>query len=147
MEVLKSQELIQLRKFVGHWITNGVLRSSDKAPGEIVTGTDTYEWLAGEYFLLHKADVYIGKEKSQTYEIIGFDNKIGKFTMQYYDSKGSTGSMLAEYKKDNWEFTGDDLRFSGGFKNQGKEFSGIWEQRTKDSSWELFMDITLIKAD
>ena len=97
--------------------------------------------------MLHKADVYIGKEKSQTYEIIGFDNKIGKFTMQYYDSKGSTGSMLAEYKKDNWEFTGDDLRFSGGFKNQGKEFSGIWEQRTKDSSWEIFMDITLIRAD
>ncbi len=101
----------------------------------------------GEYFLLHKADVYIGKEKNQTYEIIGFDNKIGKFTMQHYDSKGSTGLMLAECKKDDWEFTGDDLRFSGGFKNQGKEFSGIWEQRTKDSNWEIFMDITLIRAD
>ncbi len=54
MEVLKSQELIQLRKFVGHWITNGVLRSSDKAPGEIVTGTDTYEWLAGNIFCFIK---------------------------------------------------------------------------------------------
>jgi len=147
MEVLKSQELIQLRKFVGHWITNGVLRSSDKAPGEIVTGTDTYEWLAGEYFLLHKADVYIGKEKNQTYEIIGFDNKIGKFTMQHYDSKGSTGLMLAECKKDDWEFTGDDLRFNGGFKNGGKKFSGTWQQRNKDSNWEIFMDITLIRAD
>ncbi len=147
MEKLKAEELLQLRRFVGRWNTKGVLRTSDKMHGEIVTGTDTYEWLAGEYFLLHKADVYIGKEKNQTYEIIGFDNKIGKFTMQHYDSKGSTGLMLAECKKDDWEFIGDDLRFRGGFKNDDKEFSGIWEQRTKDSNWEIFMDITLIRAD
>jgi Protein of unknown function (DUF1579) len=146
MENLKAEELNQLRKFVGRWNTSGVIRSSGNTPGEVVTGIDTYEWLPGEYFLLHKADVSIGIDKSETFEIIGFDSKIGKFTMQYYDNKGGTGLMLAECQDDNWEFVGDDLRFSGGFKNEGTEFSGIWEQRTEESKWTPFMEIALIKA-
>jgi hypothetical protein len=146
MEKLKAEELKQLRKFVGRWNTSGVVRSSGNTPGEVVSGIDTYEWLPGDYFLLHKADVSIGKEKNETYEIIGFDSKIGKFTMQHYDNKGSTGLMLAECNGDNWEFVGDDLRFIGGFKNQDNEFSGIWEQKIEEK-WKSFMDITLIKVD
>ena len=47
-------------------------------PGHIVgevsvpiTGTDSYQWLAGAFFLVHHVDVLIGQQPVQALEFIG----------------------------------------------------------------------------
>ena len=45
-----------------------------------IIGTDTYECLPREYFLLHKVDVLVGDDKNETFEVVGFDKLIGKYT-------------------------------------------------------------------
>lgn len=147
MSKQKSIEHEQLNKFVGRWNTEGKILATDTTPEIKVTGTDTYEWLPGEFFLLHKADVFVGEDKNKTFEIIGYDDEKGTYTMQHYDNKGNSGFMTATCNGETWTFLGERLRFTGGFKKEGKEFSGIWEQSTDGKNWVHFMDIKLTKAN
>ena len=62
-----------LNKLTGIWRTEGLLRTPEGALTIKISGTDTYKWILDGPFLLHKAEVLIGKDKSETHEIIGFD--------------------------------------------------------------------------
>ena len=133
----------QLNRFAGNWKMEGILFRDDEAP-VTVTGTDSYEWLPGGFFLLHKADVMVGDNRSETFEIIGYDEVTGHYTMQYYESSGISGQMIAMYHSGSWIFTGDNLQFTGSFAEDGNSISGRWE-RLNGNTWLKFMDITLRK--
>lgn len=141
MKIIYQQD--QLSKFVGHWNTEGKIPATNTTPEIKISGTDIYEWLSGKFFLLHKADVLIGNEKSETLEIIGFDKQNEKYTMQHYDNNGNSGFMTATYEKGIWTFLGENLKFTGGFKKEDNEFSGIWQQLADGNNWTHFMDIKL----
>jgi hypothetical protein len=121
-------EYEQLNRFTGVWTTTGKIPASDTSSEILISGTDSYEWLPGDFFLLHKADVFMGDDKIETFEIIGFDDQQNHYTMQYYNNKGNSGFMTAVCREGVWTFQEEHLRFTGGFKNHDKEFSGIWEQ-------------------
>jgi len=144
-ESSSTTEHSQLNQFIGHWDTEGKILSTETTPEVKIFGTDTYEWLPGEYFLLHKVNVFMGDEKNETYEVIGFNKLIGKYTMQHYDNKGNSGLMIATCENGIWTFLGEALKFTGGFKNHGKEFSGKWEKSSDENRWIHFMDIKLTK--
>ena len=135
----------QLARFVGFWQTEGRIIATESSPEIKISGTDTYEWLPGEFFLLHKVDVRMGDTHNQTLEIIGFDKAKNEFTLQHYDNEGNSGFMTGMYADHVWIFLGEDLKFTGGFKNDDKVFSGIWEKSTNGNEWTHFMDITLSK--
>lgn len=141
-----SIERQDLNNFAGHWKTSGVIPASPESPAIHISGTDIYEWLPGEFFLLHKADVMIGEERSQTFEVIGVDRNTGACLMQFYNNKGESGSMFATFEDNIWRFQGDTLRFTGSFKNSGLEFSGVWEQLNEKKAWIHLMDISLHKS-
>ncbi len=63
----------QLDKFVGQWITEGKIPATGTTPEIRISGTDTYGWLPGEFFLLHRVNVVVGTDINETFEIIGFD--------------------------------------------------------------------------
>lgn len=146
-EGLSTNEHDQLNRFVGRWNTVGKVPATKTTPEAGVIGTDTYEWLPGEHFLLHKADVLVGDDKNETLEVIGFDKLNRKYTMQHYDNKGNSGYMTATYENGDWIFLGETLKFTGGFKNDDNEFSGIWEQSTNGKNWTHFMDIKLTRQN
>ncbi len=133
-------------QFVGHWKTEGKIPATDNEPEITITGTDRYEWLPGHHFLLHTVDAWVGDEKNETTEIIGFDKLLGKYTMHYFDNKGESGVMTVNYTQNVWTFLGETLKFTGGFKNDGKEFSGHWEQAAA-KKWVPFMEIKLTRID
>lgn len=142
-----TDKLELLNKFVGRWNTEGIIPATDTTPTIKIFGTDTYEWLPGEYFLLHKVDVFVGDEKTETLEIIGFDEQTGKYTMQHYDNKGNSGFMTATCVDGVWTFIGETLKFTGEFKKEDKEFSGVWKRLMDGNNWTHFMDIKLTKPN
>ena len=137
----------QLSKFIGNWDTKGIILSSNNEPEISITGIDTYEWIVDGFFLLHKADVAMGNINNKTHEIIGYDESNNQYTMQHYDNTGSSGFMTATVNEGIWIFSGDTLRFTGGFNKQENVFAGIWEQMTESNTWAHFMNIELIKRD
>jgi hypothetical protein len=58
----------RLWSIAGRWATDGHVIADPAVP---VTGFDTYEVLAGGYFLVHHVDVQAGDRPVQAIEIIG----------------------------------------------------------------------------
>jgi hypothetical protein len=134
-----------LDRLVGKWNTKGLILPTTNSAAVEVIGTDTYEWLPGGFFLIHKVDVTIGDDKVQTWEVIGFDNDANHYTMQHYDNKGNSGFMTATHVDDLWIFKGESLLFKGGLSEDDTIFSGVWEQLNQEKIWVPYMNIRLIK--
>lgn len=140
-----EQTYNQLNKFIGSWSTEGLIPASNSSPEIKIKGIDNYEWITDGCFLLHTANVMIGSDNSKVHEIIGYDSLKHHYTMQYYDNSGNSGIMTAIVDDGLWTFTGDSLRFKGGFNEKEDVFSGVWEQLTDSKIWSHFMDIKLSK--
>lgn len=139
-------EYRHLDAFVGKWNTTGYMKSSPSGPSAVITGTDTYEWLPGGFFLLHKVNVLMGDERNETFEIIGFDKQSNSYPMHFYDNKGNTGIMQASFVNGTWIFLGESMRFTGRFSENNNILSGIWEQSIDGSDWIHLMNIKLSKV-
>lgn len=141
----QQAELSLLQPFIGKWSTNGKIYASNNQDEILIHGYDTYEWLPGGAFLLHKVNVYLGKERVQSSELISFDKLTGSFKIQYVDAQGKEGTFIALNKGKNWTFIGKKLRFSGNFSADDREISGIWEQNLNGKDWKKYMEIKLVK--
>lgn len=138
--------LKRLDIFTGAWKTTGEIKATETTPAIPIEGTDTYEWLPGGWFLLHRVDVRMGDEQIDSVEIIGYDPSTGKYPMHYFGYQGSTGVMHAAVNENTWTFTGETERFTGSFNESGDVISGKWE-RLDGSDWVHWMDINLKKTD
>lgn len=143
---MKSKKIkdSQFKKFIGKWSTEGRILETNENPSIKIKGTDTYELILDGFFILHKANVLMGKDISQTYEIIGIGKSEKQFTMQHYDNSGALGLMSATLKNGTWNYAGKELRFTGRFNRNGNEFSGLWQKLNK-SKWVDFIEINLSK--
>jgi hypothetical protein len=141
----KKIEYSYFKKFIGKWNTEGRLLNSNENEEVKIKGTDTYELILDGFFILHKADVLIGKQRSRTHEIIGVGTR-NNFLMQHFNNNGTSGSMTATRKYGTWSYNGNGLRFRGKFSKKGNEFSGVWEQRSR-SKWTDFIEIKLSKKN
>lgn len=140
-------ELKRLGAFIGTWNTEGEIRASSGGPPIRIRATDHYEWLPGKFFLVHRWDADMPDGKTQGIEIIGYNEANRNYPMYSFDSQGNTGLMKARVEGDQWIFEGESLRFIGGFRDAGRTFAGLWEQRAGDGiAWLPWMDIALTKA-
>ena len=61
-----------------------------------ITGTDSYEWLPGGFFLLHHVDVTIGQQQVQALELTGaYDPATDSYTARAYANLGNITMMQA----------------------------------------------------
>lgn len=143
-----SAELEALNLFVGVWNTEGEMRIGPSGQPAKFRATDTYEWLPGGHFLLHRIDANMPDGKIQGIEIIGYDRENNSYPMHSFDSSGNAGVMQARLGKDTWTFAGEGVRFTGGFRDNGKVFAGIWEVHPGDgAAWQPWMNVELRKVD
>lgn len=139
--------LKRLNVFVGKWNTEGQIKESPFGPAGKLIGTDTYEWLAGGFFLIHRVDVRMGDLKNESIELIGYDTSRNTYPMHSFDSQGNTTAMKANVTDNIWTFTGEAMRFTGVFSHDGKSISGKWEYLGDDSKWHHWMDVKLTRAE
>ncbi len=129
--------------FIGDWETEGKILSTDGNPEMEIRGTDTYEVILDGFFILHKADVMMGTEKSQTFELMWLEGSGEEVTLQYYNNAGESGVMQGALVNDIWKIDGKDLRFEGHFNNDHTQLKGIWQRLTADQRWGNFIEIRL----
>lgn len=132
-------------RLIGNWATTGDVKSGEEQLK--LNGSDSYQFILDGAFILHKADVMIGDNKSETFEVIGYDSSTSAYTMRFFDNTGKSGVMKATILNDVWTFEGEGMRFTGGFKKDGHEFSGTWEQLSDDNKWTHLMNIQLRREE
>jgi len=149
----------RLGALVGRWRSEGHVVGEPPVP---IDGTDIYEFLPGEFFLVHHVDVTVGHQKVQAIEIIGeYDAATGAFTCRAYDNDGNVTIMRAHVDDDGiWTFTGgpdiapaaqsDGGGTAGGVRStltirDANTMSAKWERTDDDAAWQPWMDMTFTR--
>lgn len=81
-------------------------------------------------------------------EVIGYSKESQTFPMYSFDSLGNTMLMQGKSEGDKWIFSGESIRFTGSFCDDGRTFSGLWELRSSEEvKWQPWMNVILKKLE
>ncbi len=128
-------------RLLGTWkITGKFISGSEFLP---IIGTDSYELILDGKFILHKADVKMGDETSETFEIIDLGSS-PVASMHYFNSKGEKGIMHGSIVNNEFKIKSDELKFAGTISESNSEITGKWFRRDGEK-WEHFIDLKLDK--
>ena len=133
------------KRLIGIWQTEGTV-FTEKGNLKLV-GLDSYEFILDGNYILHKADVKMGNEKSETLEIIALDCSAEKGKMEYYNSKGESGVMTSFLINNNFKINGDKIKFEGTINEENTELTGRWLLQTGNYQWTDFIDLKLTKQN
>lgn len=134
---MRNNRLNLLNPYIGTWKTEGLTKS-----GEQITGTDTYEWIEGSFFLKHQVDIMFNNKKIQSLEITHYDDMEDVFRSQSFDNEGNISISTLKIYDDIILIFADAERFKGNFR--GNTIEGMWEQ-FDGKNWMPWMDIRLTK--
>jgi hypothetical protein len=155
-----SPEIRRLGALVGRWRSEGHIVGGTPVP---ITGTDTYEWLPGGFFLVHHVDVVIGDQNVQAIEIIGeYDPASDAFTARAYDNRGEVTIMHARVdERGVWTFTGGAdvapvaqpasadaggaVRSTLTVRADRGGMTARWERSDDGATWQPWMDMTFTR--
>jgi hypothetical protein len=155
-----SPQTQRLGALVGRWRSEGHIVGDQPVP---ITGTDTYQWLPGGFFLLHHVDVMLGQQQVQAIELIGqYDPASDAFTARAYDNLGNITVMQARVDEQGvWRFTGGGdvapLAWPASAEASGAVRSTLtispdraamtarWERSDDGASWQPWMDMTFTR--
>ncbi len=142
----QKSEMNKLGFLIGKWNTHGIMRATDESPELKINGTDTYEWVSNGFFILHTVNVMMGDQNVQAVEIIGFDDKLKKYSMQSFDNAGEITFMNANFDNQNaFVLVGETTRAILTVDISVSEMKAFWEQSEDGKSWIPWMDINLTK--
>ncbi len=147
---MPEPELKLLNVFIGKWITQGQTIASADTPAVDINAIDIYEWVPGEFFVLHTAYGRIGNLAGGGVEIIGYDAANKKYISHYFDSQGNI--VISEYTKDNgiWTSEGDwaekGHRGTAEFSEDGNTMVSHHYRSEDGVNWIPSMDVTLTKV-
>ena len=145
MEMQRQDRLQALDLLVGIWTTRGVTIATENEPAVGFSGTDSYEWIEGGHFLLHRVDVEMGGTPVVGVEIIGYDASSGAYRTSFMDVAGNATAYEARLVGREWTMASATDRFAGTFAIYGKSMAGRWQRKRANGDWAPWMDMTLTK--
>jgi hypothetical protein len=119
---MKNIEESNFKRLVGIWKTTGDIKSGQENLKLI--GIDSYELILDGNYILHKADVKMGNDRSETLEIIKLDNSFDKAIMQYFNTKGEDGIMYSSIINNEFRIEGNGLKFNGTINEENTKIRG-----------------------
>jgi hypothetical protein len=142
-------ELERLDRLVGTWRVEGYTRDSLAGPAGPVRSTETFEWLDGGYFLVHRYETVFSDEAPQRGVMFwGYDAAGSRFRCHFFSNNGPftedgniyDGRIIGR----QMIFTGP-ARFTLLLDEDGKiqvrdgTFHAAWELRDADGIWRPWM--------
>ena len=137
----------RLEVFIGKWINEGDTIATPAAPSSRIVTSDVYEWIPGRFGVLHTAYGRIGELDVGGVEILGYDAETGNYTSHFFDSQGHVTVDELIYRDGKWIWSGERIRTTSEFSEDGKIQRSLHEQREDGVEWRLAMDVTLRRID
>ena len=85
--------------FVGTWAAQGQQFKGPIRPPASISAVETYEWLTGEAFLVHRFEGRVGVAEAECIEIIGHGTQNQSYCMHTFYNNGFTNE---------WQLSGSD---------------------------------------
>ncbi len=129
------------KRLIGVWKTSGTVKSDQ---GDLtLSGIDSYELVLDGNFILHKADVKMGNEHSETVEMIHSAGSLDQATMQYFNSRGEDGKMTSSIIDNEFTIIGNGLKFKGTIDKHDTLVIGKWYSKGESETWNEFIELKL----
>ena len=116
----RGPEYDRLEVLIGKWINVGKTEQMGDEPPLDITTSDIYEWLPGEYWILHTAYGRLGNMDVGGVEIIGYDRETGKYVSHFYDSRGNVSEHEINVDGDTMTWKGKVTGCTAVFTEKGK---------------------------
>ncbi len=128
-------------RLIGIWKTEGTILADQS----VLSGTDNYEFILHGNYILHKANVTMGDEKSETFELISLDQSSDRANMHYYNAKAESGVMKSSLIKNNYIIEGEKMKFEGSINDGNTVLTGTWYTQNEHGKWTGFIELKLTK--
>ena len=129
----------RLEVFIGDWHAegtsygNGQDAADPRAAGVPWTSDESYEWLPGNFFVLHRWDALAGEFKGA--EIMGYDEAEGGYFTRMFDNAGHHPDYRASVDGDVWSFTEAQTRATVTVQDGGDKMTFNWEWKNGGRKW------------
>ena len=145
----------RLDVFSGKWKMEGQQYESPFGPAAELTAVETYVWLPGELFLIHRFEGRMDDQQMACIEIIGYDPSSQSYPFHSFYNDGKTNVWQVRERAGTWTLTGDwqtsgksqQVRCTIVFSDAGNTRTGKWERSSDGSKWETFWDVKATKAN
>ncbi|MGV8877766.1 MAG: hypothetical protein ACOH2A_01915 [Sphingobacteriaceae bacterium] len=145
-QINQQAALKKLEVFIGKWHAEGqsyaIGQQKENQHQSAVSwiSDESYEWLPGNFFILHTWDAKIGDSGFIGTEIIGYDEKEGGFFTRFFDNSGFHPEYKATVDGDIWLFTEPSSRAKVTVNDVKTKMTFNWEWRKEDNVWMPLCD-------
>ena len=136
-----------LNAFIGKWLTEGHTIASADAPAVKIVASDVYEWVPGEFFVLHTAYGRIGDLNVGGIEVMSYDAARQKHLSQFFGSGGDTVTSDLTVHDGNWTWAAEKIRCIGVTSPDGKTMTAHHERTDDSGKWIPSMEVTLTRVE
>jgi Protein of unknown function (DUF1579) len=144
----------RLSSFIGKWKVEGQQFESPIGPAGKILAEETFEWLAGEFFLIHRFSGRVGAAEAVCIEIIGFDADSKSYPTNTYYNNGIANQWRYHERDGTWILTGDwklagksvKVRCTTVFGDNGNSRTQKWDYSSDGLSWEIFWNVASKKG-
>jgi hypothetical protein len=139
----------KLDVFVGKWTMEGQQYKGLFGPAAHIHTEQTYEWLEGGLFLIHRLKGNVGNQEIACVEIIGYEESSNSYPTHAFYNDGKTNEWINHEFNGIWTLTGNSqagdkpikVRCTSTFSKDQNTMTGKWEQLNEDGEWETFWDV------
>jgi len=147
-------EHARLAAFVGKWKIRGHQLEGPIGPAAEITATETFEWLSGRFFLIHRFDGRVGDGLAACVEIVGYDAASQSYPVHTFYNNGVQNEWRYRPDGNTWTLTGEwpmpdgpaPVRCTVAFSDGGRTMTGTWEIR-RGEGWITFWDVRSTKLE
>ena len=95
-------EIKKLEAFIGRWNSDGDAKESPYGPAAKFSGTDTFEWVPGGFFVNHHWKGMQGSVAYDGFEIISYDSTKKMYMTRFFDNFGNSGAFTGGPSGNMW---------------------------------------------
>ncbi len=131
----------RLNAFVGNWHAEGESYAEGQQPDDPLasaapwTSEESFEWLPGGFFLLHRWDAMAGEREFKGTEIIGYDQEQDAYFTRLFDNAGNHPEYRTTVDGNVWTFTEPATRATVTIGDDGSRMHFRWEWRNGGNDW------------
>jgi hypothetical protein len=143
-----------LEPFVGKWHTEGRQHEGPLGPASPFVAVETFEWLDGGHFLIHRLEGSFGKQPAACFEVFGKDEQGSLFAKTFYNDGNQNDWQLtleqhALVLNGTWSKGSGpsyQVRYTAKVIEQGNALEGRWEESRDGQEWRTFLEARATKA-
>lgn len=139
-----------LSVFIGRWKTDGDLFDENGKIAGKVDAIDYYEWLPGEYALMHTIESNVGGLDIRGTELLGYDVLRDDYFVPFFDNQGTAGFERLQRMDETWVWSGKDVmgvnfhRCTARFASE-HQIEALHETSEDGKIWKKWMKIQLVR--